>query len=99
MLRLRDPKETLRRRLAVQLWAEGLSNPDLRREALFGVEQAVRAMSRMIREAQKEGRWPGHLSRCIGRAGPDRHPAGVFAAIGLGRQNSMWRVLRQPCAS
>jgi hypothetical protein len=62
LLGLRDPKEAPWRRLAVQLWAESLSNPTLRREALFGVEQAVRALSRMIRKAQKEGRWPGHLS-------------------------------------
>jgi AcrR family transcriptional regulator len=61
VLRLRDAREQLWRRLAVQLWAESLSHPDLRREALFGVEQAIRALSRLIRKAQKEGRWPGHL--------------------------------------
>jgi hypothetical protein len=59
---LRDPKEKLWRRLAVQLWAESLSNPTLKREALFGVKQAIQALSRLIRKAQKEGRWPRNLN-------------------------------------
>jgi TetR/AcrR family transcriptional regulator, transcriptional repressor of aconitase len=62
VLELRDPREKLWRRLAVQLWAESLSNPALRREALLGVEQAIEALSRLIRKAQKEGRWPPHLN-------------------------------------
>jgi TetR/AcrR family transcriptional regulator, transcriptional repressor of aconitase len=62
VLELRDPKEKLWRRLAVQLWAESLSNPALKREALFGVKQAVEALSRLIRKAQKEGRWPRNLN-------------------------------------
>jgi AcrR family transcriptional regulator len=61
VLELRDPKEKLWRRLAVQLWAESLSNPTLKREALFGVKQAIQALSRLIRKAQKEGRWPRNL--------------------------------------
>lgn len=62
VLELRDPKEKLWRRVAVQLWAESLSNPTLKREALFGVKQAIQALSRLIRKAQKEGRWPGNLN-------------------------------------
>jgi AcrR family transcriptional regulator len=62
VLELRDPKEKLWRRLAVQLWAESLSNPTLKREALFGVKQAIDALSRLIRKAQKEGRRPRHLN-------------------------------------
>lgn len=62
VLELRDPKEKLWRRLAVQLWAESLSNPTLKREALFGVKQAIEALSRLIRKAQKEGRWPRNLN-------------------------------------
>jgi AcrR family transcriptional regulator len=62
VLGLRDPKEKLWRRLAVQLWAESLSNPTLKRETLFGVKQAIEALSRLIRKAQKEGRWPRHLN-------------------------------------
>jgi AcrR family transcriptional regulator len=62
VLELRDPKEKLWRRLAVQLWAESLSNPTLKREALFGVKQAIQALSRLIRKAQKEGRWPRNLN-------------------------------------
>jgi TetR/AcrR family transcriptional regulator, transcriptional repressor of aconitase len=61
VLGLRDPKEKLWRRLAVQVWAESLSNPSLRRETLFGVKQAIEALSRLIRKAQKEGRWPPDL--------------------------------------
>jgi AcrR family transcriptional regulator len=61
VLSMRDPQEKRWRRLAVQLWAESLSNPRLRREALGGVTQAVELLSPMIRKAQREGRWPKHL--------------------------------------
>jgi len=61
VLGLRDPQEKRWRRLAVQLWAESLSNPRLKREALAGVSQAVEILSPMIRAAQREGRWPRHL--------------------------------------
>ena len=61
VLGLRDPQEKTWRRLAVQLWAESLSNPKLKREALAGVSQAVEILSPMIRAAQREGRWPRHL--------------------------------------
>jgi len=61
VLGLRDPLEKRWRRLAVQLWAESLSNPRLKREALAGVSQAVEILSPMIRNAQREGRWPRHL--------------------------------------
>jgi AcrR family transcriptional regulator len=61
VLGLRDPQEKIWRRLAVQLWAESLSNPKLKREALAGVSQAVEILSPMIRGAQREGRWPRHL--------------------------------------
>jgi AcrR family transcriptional regulator len=61
VLSLRDPQEKRWRRLAVQLWAESLSNPRLKREALAGVSQAVEILSPMIRTAQREGRWPRHL--------------------------------------
>jgi AcrR family transcriptional regulator len=61
VLGLRDPLEKRWRRLAVQLWAESLSNPRLKREALAGVSQAVEILSPMIRDAQREGRWPRHL--------------------------------------
>jgi AcrR family transcriptional regulator len=61
VLGLRDPLEKRWRRLAVQLWAESLSNPRLKREALAGVGQAVEILSPMIRKAQREGRWPRHL--------------------------------------
>jgi AcrR family transcriptional regulator len=61
VLGLRDPQEKIWRRLAVQLWAESLSNPRLKREALAGVTQAVEILSPMIRKAQREGRWPRHL--------------------------------------
>jgi AcrR family transcriptional regulator len=61
VLGLRDPQEKKWRRLAVQLWAESLSKPRLRREALGGVTQAIEVLSPMIGKAQREGRWPGHL--------------------------------------
>jgi TetR/AcrR family transcriptional regulator, transcriptional repressor of aconitase len=61
VLGLRDPQEKRWRRLAVQLWAESLSNPRLRREALGGVTQAIEVLSPMIGRAQREGRWPGHV--------------------------------------
>jgi len=61
VLGLRDPQEKRWRRLAVQLWAESLSNPPLKREALAGVSQAVEILSPMIRKAQREGRWPRRL--------------------------------------
>jgi len=61
VLGLRDPQEKTWRRLAVQLWAESLSNPRLKREALAGVTQAVEILSPMIRKAQRDGRWPRHL--------------------------------------
>jgi hypothetical protein len=59
---LRDPLEKRWRRLAVQLWAESLSNPRLKREALGGVTQAIAVLSPMIGKAQREGRWPRHLN-------------------------------------
>jgi AcrR family transcriptional regulator len=62
VLGLRDPKEKLWRRLAVQLWAESLSNPTMKRQALFGVKQAIEALSRLIRKAQQQGRWPRNLN-------------------------------------
>jgi AcrR family transcriptional regulator len=61
VLGLRDPQEKTWRRLAVQLWAESLSNPRLKREALGGVTQAIALLSPMIRKAQRQGRWPAHL--------------------------------------
>jgi AcrR family transcriptional regulator len=61
VLGLRDPQEQRWRRLAVQLWAESLSNPRLKREALGGVTQALELLSPMIGRAQREGRWPAHL--------------------------------------
>jgi AcrR family transcriptional regulator len=61
VLGLRDPQEKKWRRLAVQLWAESLSNPRLKREALGGVTQAIQMLSPMIGQAQREGRWPEHL--------------------------------------
>jgi AcrR family transcriptional regulator len=61
VLGLRDAQERKWRRLAVQLWAESLSNPRLKREALTGVTQAIEVLSPMISKAQREGRWPSHL--------------------------------------
>jgi AcrR family transcriptional regulator len=61
VLGLRDMQERKWRRLAVQLWAESLSNPRLKREALDGVTQAIELLSPMIGKAQREGRWPAHL--------------------------------------
>jgi AcrR family transcriptional regulator len=61
VLGLRDPQERRWRRLAVQLWAESLSNPRLKREALSGVTQAIEMLSPMIAKAQREWRWPAHL--------------------------------------
>jgi TetR/AcrR family transcriptional regulator, transcriptional repressor of aconitase len=61
VLGLRDAQEKTWRRLAVQLWAESLSNPRLKREALAGVTQAIEQLSPMIGRAQREGRWPAHL--------------------------------------
>ena len=61
VLELRNPAERRWRHLAVQLWAESLSNPRLKREALGGVSQAVDVLSRMIAQAQSRGSWPKHL--------------------------------------
>jgi hypothetical protein len=61
VLELRNPKERRWRHLAVQLWAESLSNPRLKREALAGVSQAVDVLAPMIAQAQRQGRWPRHL--------------------------------------
>ena len=61
VLELRNPAERRWRHLAVQLWAESLSNPRLKREALGGVSQAVEVLSRMIAQAQSQGSWPKHL--------------------------------------
>jgi TetR/AcrR family transcriptional regulator, transcriptional repressor of aconitase len=61
VLGLRDLQERKWRRLAVQLWAESLSNVRLKREALDGVTQAIELLSPMIGKAQREGRWPAHL--------------------------------------
>jgi AcrR family transcriptional regulator len=61
VLGLRDLQERKWRRLAVQLWAESLSNVRLKREAVGGVTQAIELLSPMIGKAQREGRWPAHL--------------------------------------
>ncbi len=85
VLELRNPAERRWRHLAVQLWAESLSNPRLKREALGGVSQAVEVLSRMIAQAQSQGSWPKHLDPAYGRPCHDRHPAGHFVATGVGR--------------
>lgn len=61
VLALRDPDEKLWRRLAVQLWAESLSDRDLKREALGGVAQGVEVLSALIKAAQQQKRWPAEL--------------------------------------
>jgi TetR/AcrR family transcriptional regulator, transcriptional repressor of aconitase len=61
ILQLREPLEQQWRRLAVQLWAESLSNPELRREALAGVAQAIDLLSVLIARAQAQRRWPADL--------------------------------------
>ena len=61
VLGLRDLQEKKWRRLAVQLWAESLSNVRLKREAVGGVTQAIELLAPMIGKAQREGRWPAHL--------------------------------------
>jgi TetR/AcrR family transcriptional regulator, transcriptional repressor of aconitase len=61
VLALRNPGEERWRRLAVQLWAESLSNRRLKREALLGVSQGVDVLSGMIRQAQQRGRWPSRI--------------------------------------
>jgi AcrR family transcriptional regulator len=66
VLELRNPKERRWRHLAVQLWAESLSNPRFTnprftRDALAGVSQAVDVLAPMIAQAQRQGRWPQHL--------------------------------------
>src|SRR3984957_17602858 len=69
VLGLRDPQEKKWRLLAVQLWAESLSNPRLKREALGGVTQAIEVLVPMIGKAQREGRWPAHLDPEPGAGG------------------------------
>jgi AcrR family transcriptional regulator len=61
ILALRDPNEKLWRRLAVQLWAESLSDRDLKREALAGVAQGVEVLTALINSAQQQKRWPPEL--------------------------------------
>src|SRR5215831_13649313 len=61
VLALRNPGEERWRQLAVQLWAESLSNRRLKREALLGVSQGVDVLSGMIRQAQQRGRWPSRI--------------------------------------
>ena len=97
VLELRNPKERRWRHLAVQLWAESLSNPRLKREALAGVSQAVDVLAPMIAQAQRQRRWPRHLDPAFGRPRHGRGPARHFAAACLGRARR-YRALRRRAA-
>ena len=77
VLALRNPGEERWRQLAVQLWAESLSNRRLKREALLGVSQAIDVLSQMVRYAQ--GRWPSQ----IGPASAARVMIAILQGISL----------------
>ena len=85
VLGLRDPQEKKWRRLAVQLWAESLSNPRLKREALAGVSQAVEILSPMIAQAQRRGTVAASSRSAFGGPRHGCRSAGDLAATGLGR--------------
>ena len=85
VLELHNPKERRWRHLAVQLWAESLSNPRLKREALAGVSQAVDVLAPMIAQAQRQRTLAAASRSTFGRPRHDRGPARHFAAACLGR--------------
>ena len=85
VLELRNPAERRWRHLAVQLWAESLSNPRLKREALAGVSQAVDVLSRDDRASAKQGKLAEASRSGFRRPCHDRHSSGHFVATGVGR--------------
>jgi AcrR family transcriptional regulator len=52
---LENPKERLRRRLSVQLWAEAQSSPEIRKIVRRSFEEPRRLLSEALVEAQKQG--------------------------------------------
>jgi AcrR family transcriptional regulator len=52
---LEKPKERIRRRVSVQLWAEAQRNPEIRKIVRHSFEEPRRLLSEVFREAQKQG--------------------------------------------
>lgn len=57
---LADPDERRRRRLGVQVWAEAVRNPAIRKIIMRGIDRGRIATARLVREAQERGEFaPG----------------------------------------
>jgi AcrR family transcriptional regulator len=52
---LDDPDERRRRRLGVQVWAEAVLNPDIRKIIMRGIDRGREVTALLIREAQERG--------------------------------------------
>jgi AcrR family transcriptional regulator len=52
---LDDPDERRRRKLGVQVWAEALLNPTLRRLVMRGIDLPLTVIPQLVREAQEKG--------------------------------------------
>lgn len=65
---LRDPHERTRRRVAVQMWGEALSNPRVRDTVVEGIEGPLERLADMARDATRRGQLPAHLDAdAVGR--------------------------------
>jgi AcrR family transcriptional regulator len=58
---LNNPKERLRRRVSVQLWAEAQRNPNIRRMVRRSFEEPRKLISEVLSAAQKEGAIAGSI--------------------------------------
>ena len=97
VLELRNPEERRWRHLAVQLWAESLSNPRLKREALGGGFPGRGRVGADDRAGATTGALAAASRSTLGRPCHGRGPAGHFAAACLGRARR-YRALRRRAA-
>jgi AcrR family transcriptional regulator len=58
---LADPDERRRRRLGVQVWAEAVLNPAIRKIIMRGIDRGREVTALLIREAQERGELPPEL--------------------------------------
>jgi AcrR family transcriptional regulator len=59
---LRDPAERTRRSQTIQLWAEALRRPDIRRLVRRGVDEPRAALRALVERAQRQGALPRDLA-------------------------------------
>jgi AcrR family transcriptional regulator len=86
---LRDPGERLRRRVALQVWAEALRNPRLMRQVRGGVDRPRAMLADLLRRAQARGAPVMHLPLPLGVVCTDQTCLPVFASSAISRPSTV----------